>query len=585
MSIRYTLFIIYVMLPLLAFPGSNKEIEQLFRRCEQARSLSQYQQLENYSQQLIVLAGEKKDERSLTYAHFYNGLAELFNGKTEASVENLGKAEELAINTGNDSVRALVLNVFGIYHAMTQNNNFVAQQYFFRSLELAEKTDFTELSYRIRGNLLTLSHSMGDSLALANATEVYEYGMSNDNMEQAAMGAYFLSEYYYEHEKYDETEKYIKAALDIYRRYPYEDISSIYTLYAKMLISKGDTDEAEKMLAKAMDMVQKYGQVALRVDVNITYAELFIERKDYRQSAERLQMAIEEADSLGITNKVADCNRLMASNYVAMGRPEKAVEYLQKANELLRNQATINMERLSHEQRIMHDIEQRELDARLKQEEIASQRTMLILMAVILAALLALLLVLVTFYRRRNALYKKIVLQNSRAMARQRELQEQIGYLRNELSKKQTEQPESAISSEKESFALGDEKIDHLYAELCRLMETEHLYTEAQLTREKVAERLGTNRTYLTKVIKEKTNMNYLQYINSYRINEAIRILSDKNQIDYPLKCIWSDLGFSSPSTFYKLFQQAVGITPTTYRKQFLEVNSEVAEDSDDNIV
>ena len=66
--------------------------------------------------------------------------------------------------------------------------------------------------------------------------------------------------------------------------------------------------------------------------------------------------------------------------------------------------------------------------------------------------------------------------------------------------------------------------------------------------------------------------MSYLQFVNSYRINEAVRILSDHDKIDYPLKQIWSDLGFNSPTTFYKLFQQAVGITPSVYRKQFIDL-------------
>ena len=94
---------------------------------------------------------------------------------------------------------------------------------------------------------------------------------------------------------------------------------------------------------------------------------------------------------------------------------------------------------------------------------------------------------------------------------------------------------------------MTDDKIEELYARLCHLMEVERLFTESQLTRDKMAEHLGTNRTYLTRVIKEKTGMNYLQFINSYRINEAIRILSDPDSLSYPLKQIWSDLGFSSP--------------------------------------
>ena len=106
-------------------------------------------------------------------------------------------------------------------------------------------------------------------------------------------------------------------------------------------------------------------------------------------------------------------------------------------------------------------------------------------------------------------------------------------------------------------------------------MEQERLYTDPQLNRERLAELLGTNRTYLSTIIKEKSGMSYLQFVNSYRIDEAIRILSDPDKIDYPLKQIWSDLGFNSPATFYKLFQQAVGITPSVYRKQFIDLNND----------
>ena len=136
----------------------------------------------------------------------------------------------------------------------------------------------------------------------------------------------------------------------------------------------------------------------------------------------------------------------------------------------------------------------------------------------------------------------------------------------------------NAIRDDKELLTQKEvvDKLNGLYQQLCELMEHNRLYTEPQLTRDKMAERLHTNRTYLSKVIKDKTGMNYLQFVNSYRINEAVRILSDKNMISYPLKQIWSDLGFSSPSTFYKVFQQAVGITPSVYRKQFLEMEDHV---------
>lgn len=533
------------------------------------RSLSQYKNLEQTSSSLIAEAGKTKDKNALSYAYFYNGLAKLFLGQVEKSLEMLNNAESVSSQIKNDSVMALVMNTRGIYYALVQNKDFVAQQFFFKSLELAKSAGHEDLQYRVRGNLLTLSHSMNDSVSYENAKEVYEYGIAKKNYEHISMGTYYLATYNYKQGKYDDAEKFIKIALDTYNKYPYEDITSVYALYSKMLLAKGDMEKAEEMGKKAISLAEKYKQLSLEVEACIGYAEVLSRKKQYGDANKMIRRAMETADSIGVTNKMATCNQLLADNYFAMGDTNNAIRCLQKANELLQDQAATNMERISHEQQVMHDIEKKEMDAMLKQEQITAQRQMLILLGVIVFILIVSLAIIIISYRHRQMLYKKIVLQNSRSVERQKFLEEQIAQSYNENAPK----PQSVIDNE---------KADALYKELCRLMTQERLFTEAQLTREKMAERLGTNRTYLTQVIKDKADMSYLQFINSYRINEAIRILSNKEQISYPLKQIWSDLGFSSPSTFYKQFHQAVGITPSTYRKQFLEVNNQIDFDEED---
>lgn len=534
------------------------------------RSLSQYKNLEQSSSALIAEAEKIHDKNALSYAYFYSGLAKLFLGQVEKSQEMLDTAERLSSQINNDSVKALVMNTRGIYYALVQNKDFVAQQFFFKSLELAKSSGHEDLQYRVRGNLLTLSHSMSDSVSYENAKEVYDYGIKRKNYEHISMGTYYLATYNFKQGKYEEAEKYINIALDTYNKYPYEDVTSVYALYAKMLLAKGEIDKSEEMGKKAVTLAEKYRQLSLEVEACITYAEVLSRKKQYVEANKMIGKAMETADSIGVTNKVAICNQLLADNYIAMGDTKNAMQCLQKANELLQEHSSINMERIAHEQQVMHDIEQKEMEAKLKQEQITAQRKMLILLAVMVVILIVSLVFVIVSYRHRQMLYKKIVLQNSRSVERQKFLEDQIVQLYNENNPK----PQSVIDNE---------KADALYKELCRLMTQERLFTESQLTREKMAERLGTNRTYLTQVIKDKAGMSYLQFINSYRINEAIRILSNKEQISYPLKQIWSDLGFSSPSTFYKQFQQAVGITPSTYRKQFLEVNNQPDPDVEED--
>lgn len=567
--------------------AAEESVSQLLDKCEEARSLSKYETLDSLSAKLIESSQIRNNRRAEAYAYFYNGLAKLFMGKADESQTMLDRADVISGEIGNDSVRALVYNSMGIFHALVNDNRFVAQQFFFKSLELANGCGHEDLQYRVRGNLLTLSQSSGGSFALENAQMVYEYGVAHQNIEQISLGAYYLATYYYNSNNYDEAEKYLNIALEAYEKYPYEDISSVYDLYAKMLLCKNDVAGAEQRGNEAMVLAKKYHQSSMEVDACITLAEIMNYKGEYKESNAMLEQAMSKAEEIGVSNKAIAINGLLAKNYSSLGEKAKALDCLQKANSLLLSQSVLNMERLSHEQEIMHDIEQKEMEAKLRQEQIASQQQFLIMLCLVVLALVVLLVVIIINYRHRNMLYKSIVLQNTKSISRQAELQSQVEQLTQLLAKHQdvddnglhAEEPSSEEkTTEPEQTGLDIEKINLLYTRLCHLMDNERLYAEPQLTREKMAERLGTNRTYLTTVIKEKTGMNYLQFVNSYRINEAVRILSDKDKIQYPLKQIWSDLGFSSPSTFFKLFQQAVGITPSVYRKQFMEVTKEEEE-------
>ena len=97
---------------------------------------------------------------------------------------------------------------------------------------------------------------------------------------------------------------------------------------------------------------------------------------------------------------------------------------------------------------------------------------------------------------------------------------------------------------------------------------------QANGIKSKVAEILGTNRTYLSRIINEQSKLSFTHYVNRFRIEEAIRLLSDPNN-ETPLKAISTELGFNSISTFYNLFQSSVGMTPSQYRNKVMELQKE----------
>lgn len=157
----------------------------------------------------------------------------------------------------------------------------------------------------------------------------------------------------------------------------------------------------------------------------------------------------------------------------------------------------------------------------------------------------------------------QIALRYKASVDREKQLQQRI----DELSS--LSQPSLAPSGKYSNSSLTEDSGSELFGRLESLMRDGRLYCEKNLTRERVAEALGSNRTYLSQVINDKAGCSFFQYINSFRTEEAIRQLSDPSNT-IPLKALADELGFSSVSAFYKSFQEKVGMPPAKYREKIV---------------
>ena len=151
-------------------------------------------------------------------------------------------------------------------------------------------------------------------------------------------------------------------------------------------------------------------------------------------------------------------------------------------------------------------------------------------------------------YRRKDRLYRAIVIQNREFAQREKMLMEQ-----------------------KTKPAMPEGKSDDIMSRFTQLMTVQKLYTDPEISVSGVAEKLDTNRTYLSRTVNECCGKSFTQVVNDYRIREAIALLSDLER-NLPLKQVASMAGFSSLSTFYSLFQNFTGMTPARYRAQLSKV-------------
>lgn len=105
---------------------------------------------------------------------------------------------------------------------------------------------------------------------------------------------------------------------------------------------------------------------------------------------------------------------------------------------------------------------------------------------------------------------------------------------------------------------------DDLCQRLLKLFNDDHIFLDSNLRLSTLAQRLGTNRTYVSQCLNSYCGKSFYDFVNTYRI-EYSKTLLNKN--DYTFEVIASKSGFNSLSTFRRAFYQACGCTPKEFRE------------------
>ena len=111
------------------------------------------------------------------------------------------------------------------------------------------------------------------------------------------------------------------------------------------------------------------------------------------------------------------------------------------------------------------------------------------------------------------------------------------------------------LKSEKHGSIYVMRAIDYIY---------DHL--DESLTMQGLAEYVGLNPSYFSKLFAKETHITVKAYINKVKIQTATQMLKD---LDLAISDISLSLGYSSQSAFTAVFRKHTGLTPGEYRKDF----------------
>ena len=234
----------------------------------------------------------------------------------------------------------------------------------------------------------------------------------------------------------------------------------------------------------------------------------------------------------------------LAPRYVAnrrAGRIAEALEAADKTNAAIDSALAWQKQNDAAELAVIYQTHERELALEESQAKTTFYR--------IISVSAILIILLIVYLLWRSYKYNKVLTEKNRRLLEeieQREHEQQQAIEQLEAA------PEAELTTEQQ-----------LYRRLCELMKQPDIFTDPDTNQDTLARLLGTNRTYIYDALRECADQTPADFINSYRLRHAVHLLGTTND---SVALIAELCGLSRP-TFYRLFSETYGMSPSDYRE------------------
>jgi AraC-like DNA-binding protein len=118
--------------------------------------------------------------------------------------------------------------------------------------------------------------------------------------------------------------------------------------------------------------------------------------------------------------------------------------------------------------------------------------------------------------------------------------------------------------------------VKELEQKLFWIMEQEKIYLSSELTIQDVAEKLNTNKQYISEILNRSFHKNFYDYVNDYRIEEFKKLISQPGSDRMNILGLAYEAGFNAKATFNAVFKKKTGLTPSQFIRQQVLNPSEI---------
>ena len=275
--------------------------------------------------------------------------------------------------------------------------------------------------------------------------------------------------------------------------------------------------------------------------------EVYIKLQDYNNSLLYLNKGLKIAKEINSKHLIKDCCVTFSELYYAKGSYKKAYEYQQLYSEIKDSIFSEETGKNIAEMEVKFETEK-------KEKEILQQKKVRNIYFIAFVLFVSAIITVFIEYRKKNSAYKFLVKKNIDLLNKEKEL-------KNVKEKVQ-------INNTNSQNIVPDDKKEKILENLEILLDCEKIYINPDLTLNKLAKHLSTNRVYLSQIINDEFGGNFSDFINEYRVKEAMLILSDPKKImKFSIEAIAQEAGFNSKSSFNFNFKKYTGITPSNFKE------------------
>lgn len=523
-----------------------------------------------YGDLAIELAKELKEIKKEALANKRIGYSLYRSGDYKTSLPYFARARELFIQSDSYLDAAIISNFFGdAYNHMGDYN--IAMDWFLDAEANCDSLfihdtlkESVKRLYSILYTNIGLLYNKLDSLEkpLSYFRLALRWAEDIGDSTRIAASLSNIGMIYKQKNEYDSAFIMYFNALAVARRIGekhYE--SAILNNLANIYELRGEPDSAMRYFRLAKSIITRIDDKFGLALVNRNIASIYLAKGDPDSAQFFAESAFSISREINAQKQLYLAYEILADIDGRKGQTKEAFEYYKKYAELkdsvsgreTREKIAEIHTRYETEKKEKENLELRK-DNEIKAVQIRAKNSAILLLVTGIILTITFLVIIFSQLHQKKKAYNDLVRKNL-----------EIAYAGRKLAEK--EELCEAVAGTSGMFSSENQE-DQLLVKLNQYLKREKPFLLHNITIDDISKELGTNRTYLSKAIRDGLNHNFNSMINELRIREARQMLADNKYCHISVEGIGQMVGFSSKSSFYKYFKDSTGVTPSFFREK-----------------